>query len=213
MPFPFPHHSSEGHEEICNTMYQPHQPLNLMLLWPFYSHWDNCAPLLDGIKKISSVSGFGMWPRTFFILLIGAAQRVLRGLLGGLAVLLPHRASARVGAGHGGQAQAVSRRGGAHGADRCLPLVSCARRGEPNPSHPWHWKSTASQAFLSFWNDIPRSAWTRGAGAAPCSLQLPSKRMEPAGAGLSPATSIRKKGNALKLHQGRNFFMERVAKC
>lgn len=60
----------------------------------------------------------------FFILLICAAQRVLRGLLGRLAVLLPDCASASVGAGHGGQAQAVSRGGGAHSADRCLPLVS-----------------------------------------------------------------------------------------
>lgn len=60
---------------------------------------------------------------TFLILLIGPAQGVLRGLLGGLAVLLPDRAGACVGAGHGGQAQAVSRGGGAHGADGRLPLV------------------------------------------------------------------------------------------
>lgn len=73
-------------------------------------------------------------PRTFFILLICAAQCVLRGLLGRLTVLLPDGAGASVGAGHGGQAQAVSRGGGAHRADRRLPLVSCAREGKPNPS-------------------------------------------------------------------------------
>lgn len=60
---------------------------------------------------------------TFLILLIGPAQGVLRSLLGGLAVLLPDRAGACVGAGHGGQAQAVGRGGGAHGADGRLPLV------------------------------------------------------------------------------------------
>lgn len=68
VPFPLPCHSSEGNEEVCynpnlNTMYQPHQLLNLMLLWAFYSHWDrgNCVALLDGLwvprKLIFSVQG------------------------------------------------------------------------------------------------------------------------------------------------------------
>lgn len=62
-------------------------------------------------------------PPTFLIFFISPTQGVLRSLLGGLTVLLPDSAGARVGAGHGGQAQAVSGGGGAHGADGCLPLV------------------------------------------------------------------------------------------
>lgn len=60
---------------------------------------------------------------TLFIVLISATEGVLGRLAGWLAVLFPNGASARVGARHGGQTQAVGRRGGAHCADRCLALV------------------------------------------------------------------------------------------
>lgn len=53
---------------------------------------------------MSSEAGLGL---TLFVVLVGAAQRVLGGLARRLAVLLPHGAGARVGARHGGQAEAV----------------------------------------------------------------------------------------------------------
>lgn len=62
-------------------------------------------------------------PLTLFVVLVGAAKRVLGRLAGRLAVLLPDRAGASVGAGHGGQAEAVGRGGGAHRADGRLALV------------------------------------------------------------------------------------------
>lgn len=45
---------------------------------------------------------------TLFVILIGAAERVLGGLTRRLAVLLPHCAGARVGTRHCGQTEAIS---------------------------------------------------------------------------------------------------------
>lgn len=67
---------------------------------------------------------------TLFIVLVGAAQRVLRWLAGRLAVLLPYRASTSVGAGHGGKAEAVGRGGCAHCADGCLALVGWTQKSK-----------------------------------------------------------------------------------
>lgn len=44
---------------------------------------------------------------TLFVILIGAAERVLGRLTRRLAVLLPHGARARVGARHCGQTEAI----------------------------------------------------------------------------------------------------------
>lgn len=62
---------------------------------------------------------------TLFIVLVGAAERVLRGLARRLAVLLPNGAGARVRPRHGGQTEAVGRRRGADGADGCFSLICC----------------------------------------------------------------------------------------
>lgn len=68
--------------------------------------------------------------RTFLVLLVSPTQGVLRSLLGWFTVLLPDSACARVGAGHGGQAQAVGRGRCAHGADGCLSLVGWELRDQ-----------------------------------------------------------------------------------